>query len=611
MNIKHFMLGLICVGISAVGMAQSGFYIAPHIQNIQQDSATFIWESNEAEKAMVQFGSEGGALDQSLVGEDEVTKIHRIKAKGLKPSTRYTYRISSGDDVQEATFITAPVQKDEMTFIVMGDSRRWGNGIWERSGMDQHVLQWDAEVFLTMGDLVRDGHQYEQWPEHFERFSALTDKIWFVTARGNHEGSQLKDIENDWFAKYHELPGDGEPYAYFDWGNTHFVLVSYESTGHERDWTKSSEWLDKHLAGVDKQYTVVAQHFPVYCTGYYGADRSRKEPGKFAANFRNVMEKHDVTLNTAGHTHIYERHYPLKENERNDRDGVWYVVNGGDIGGNFPDWWTYVVDDRTEHSKPTYTVYQMNDDRVIGRSFAYVPSDQSIVEIDYFVIWEDEAVPTGRLAQLTTAQGDELLSVIKDLAGMLYAPSAKALLPFLEHDDEAVRQAAAKSIGLLGNIDVAEDLLPYVSSVDPVMAKYAARSIEAAMPNSVEKQVVRLLKDASVSEDARFHLVGALQLRSENTEKMASVFLDVLESGEATGELRNRLAYAVGETATKKHTKRLVRLFDRSHHQYVTLGLGYALNNVTGNRNSLKSRGPVASSKPGKRDQFIDRWLDK
>ena len=57
-----------------------------------------------------------------------------------------------------------------------------------------------------------------------------------VTARGNHEGSQMRDVENDWFAKYHELPGEGEPFAAFDWGNTHFVLISYESTPVAAPW---------------------------------------------------------------------------------------------------------------------------------------------------------------------------------------------------------------------------------------------------------------------------------------------------------------------------------------------------------------------------------------
>lgn len=596
--------GLITFGAVAAS-AQSGFYILPHIQNISTEQATLIWETNEIESSQIELALEGKA-PTFTVSDNGPTKVHRIVLNGLQAGTRYTYKVTSGSDIQEATFITAPATDSEMTFVVTGDSRRWDNR-WTETGMDKHVLQWDADLYLTMGDLVMDGHQYEQWPEHFQRFEELTRSKWFVTARGNHEGSQIRATENDWFAKYHELPGDGEPYAYFDWGNTHFVLISYESTGRQKDWSKSAEWLDKHLEGVDKQHIVVAHHFPVYCTGYYGTGLERKEPGENAEDFRDVMDKHNVTLNASGHTHIYERHYPLKNNERNDHDGTWYVVNGGDINANFPDWWTAVSDNRAENAKPTYTVYQAKQDRMIARTFAWNKSRNEIEEIDYFVIWEDESVPSTRLSELAGSKGDALIACIDDVSAMMYGPAAKAILPYLNDANHSVRIAAAKALATLSNADVAEDLLPYLLGDDPLIAKYCARAIEGAMPKSIEKQVTRLLTDDATPAEVRFHLVGALEFHGDNVDAGKS-FLEVLEDASVDGELRNRLGYSLIQVADKKLVRGLIRQFKVEDSQYVTISLAQALNIATGQRRMISDRSPIANSRPGMREEYVKEW---
>ena len=143
-------------------------------------------------------------------------------------------------------------------------------------------------------------------------------------------------------------------------------------------------------------------------TGYDSTSLNRKEPGVRAEDFRNVLDKHNVALDCSGHTHIYERHYPLRNNERNDREGTFYVVNGGDINANYPDWWTAVSDDRETLAKPTYTVFHCKDDRVVSRTFAWSKVEEKIVELDHFVIWEDEGIPQKVLESLPSLEGAAL-----------------------------------------------------------------------------------------------------------------------------------------------------------------------------------------------------------
>jgi len=600
-------IAVACFGLTLLlgEVYAESFRIRPHIQNLSQTGATLIWETDEASVGSIRYGAEDGALGLS-VSEESAGTLHRLRIEGLEAETSYSYRIEAGEDAQEAKFVTAPGTERGIVYVVVGDPRRWGTS-WHDTGMDEHVKQWNADLFLTMGDLVVDGHQYEQWPEHFARFSEQTQSKWFVTARGNHEGSQVRDTENDWFAKYHELPG-GEPYASFDWGNTHFVLISYESTGRQKDWSTSAEWLDAHLDTVDKRYTVVAHHFPVYCTGYDSTDLSRKEPGIFAEDFRNVLDKHEVTMDVAGHTHIYERHYPLRANKRDDRNGTYYVVNGGDINGNYPDWWTAVGDDSATHSKPTYTVFLAQDDQIISRTFAWSKVEERIVQIDYFVIWQDEDIPRGLLDGLAGKQGADLIESIDTLGAMLYAPAAEALLPYLDHADAAVRHAAAKSISLIANESIADAVFDRLDHADGRVAANMARALEVALPETMLDRVAKLAADDAVASDIRYHLVGALQFHAP-ADQCAKAMLAILNDEGADAELRRRAVYALGLTAGKRDVKRLTNVVKEEADQYVTMTLGRALNDLTRNRVSLQSRGDYARSKPGERRPFIKEWL--
>jgi hypothetical protein len=602
MRKNQIVLGLWSVFFSLTAFGQ--FYIAPHIQNITQDGATIIWETPEASVASVAYGP-AGSLTASASGA-QAAKIHRVRLTGLEGGKEYDYRVTAGDAVHEARFITAPAEAREIVFVVIGDSRRWDD-TWAKTGMKDHVMQWKPEFFLNMGDLVGRGHEYEQWPEHFERFADISGSYWHVTARGNHEGSQIYDTENDWFAKYHELPGAGEPYASFDWGNTHFTIVSYESTGRREAWAKSGAWLDQHLQGVDKRWIVTVQHYPVYCTGYASVDRSRKEPGQNPAEYAKALDTRNVDLNLSGHTHIYERMFPLRGGQRDDLRGVHYLVNGGDIGGNYAERWTVVGDDKATMAKPTYTVFHAKHDRLEGRTFAWSKEDDAIALIDYFVIWKDEATPQAVLATLPGLSGDALTTAIGELGAMGYGAAAPALLPYLKSDDRAVRHAAAKALRLVGSEEVAEALHDYIDDPDPVVARAAARSLELAMPAGMARQVAKDIRKDSLDPVVREHLVGALQFHG-GREVAKRAAISVIEDADAPQNVRQRAAYALGMTAEKRDVRTLVQRFEREADPYVTLTLAYTLGELTGQRVNVKNDGPVARSQPGNRKEFASKW---
>ena len=593
-------LALALAGLAPCRAWTDGFHIRPHPENLRADGGTLIWETTEESVGVVEFGVEDAFGRRAT--ESAPAKIHRVRLTGLAPDTTYAYRVRAGGDTHEGQFTTAPGSDRGITFAVLGDSRRWGTA-WADTKMGEHMMQWRPEFVLNMGDLVGSGHEYEQWPEHFERFAEMNKTIIMVTARGNHEGSRKRDPEHDWFAKYHELPGAGEPLVAFDWGNTHFVLISFE------DMREVLGQLDADLSASSKRHTVVAVHYPVYCSGYFSPVDSRKEDSSGAmADLRKVLDKHHVTVHFAGHTHIYERVFPIYEGRRDPR-GTTYIVQGGDIGGNYPEWWTAYQDDQGAMDQPTYTLVTTRDDRMEIRTFVWSPPEQQIVEIDRVIIGYDEAVPAALAARLPELKGDALLEAIEDLGAMMYAPAAGALSAYLEHDDPAVRRAAATAVRVIGDEAAAKKLVEYLDAPDLHVRREAARALESAMPKGLAKAVAKAALDAGQDARVRVALIGALQLHAP-AKRTREVTIEIL-SGDAPVDVRNRAAYALGRVAEEEDVEDLIRLFKKEPSPFATIRLAYTLNALTRVRIGLDGDGELAQSKPGEREPFAEKWVSK
>ncbi|GMV99876.1 MAG: hypothetical protein AMXMBFR84_10150 [Candidatus Hydrogenedentota bacterium] len=600
------VFGLVAIAAWNLSWAES-FYIKPHIQNVSVDGATFIWECESPGPAAIEYGL-GTALDQKASSPTN-NKVRKVRISGLKPDTTYSYRITETGIEYSDTFKTAPEPSNdrEICFVAMGDTRRWENRFAETK-MAEHIMQWNPEFFVINGDLVSRGHDYPLWTEHFDRFRDLNGKFMIATARGNHEGSMINDVENDWFGKYHELPG-GEPYAYFTWGNTHVVLLSWEQTllNYQKD---TAEWLDKHLGEVDSKYTVVCQHFPMYCTGYESAQDNRKEPGTGMPYEPGILEKHNVDMCFLGHTHIYERLFRLRNNKRDDRSGVLHVVNGGDIGGNFPEWFTAIDDDKATQAKPTYTVIQCKNDRIVLQTFCWSPIENKIVRMDYLIMWEDETTPKALLASIKDLEGEKRLTAIEDLGAMMYQPAANALMPYLQDKDVALQRAAATAIRSIGAEEAAPAALAGLNTPDVHVRRELARSIEIAMPKSLAEtpEFQAALNDPGQDEQVRQRLIGALQLHADPAFAL-KCSLAILDT-EAPETVRRRAAYAAGRVAGKENAKALTEIFESEKDPYVLERMAFCLNKLTGKAQPLREDSPVMKSKPGpERKSFVDEWL--
>src|SRR5690606_28066275 len=104
----------------------------------------------------------------------------------------------------------------------------------------------------------------------------------------------------------------------------------------------------------------------------------------------------------------------------------------------------------------------------------------------------------------------------------------------------------------------------------------------------------------------RVKLIGALQFHAP-AKLSHDTMLDLIES-DAPGVVRDRASYALTPVATDKDFRQLAKLFNAEERPYVVVRLAFTLNELTGKPQNLDDDGDLYKSKPGERDQFIEKW---
>ncbi|UCD28643.1 MAG: metallophosphoesterase family protein [Planctomycetota bacterium] len=574
-----------------------GFYITPYLQNPSTDAITIMWETHQPSIGLLEYckGKENPRYELKSL-ETEKTKIHKIRISGLQADTEYAYRVKAGNAVHHDVFKTKPAKSNRVRFVIIGDDKNWRT-YWETSRLPQHLSSHQPEFILILGDLANNGLKYKDWPQHWRRWTSIMGHIPIIPCRGNHERDGREDPENDWFAKYHDLPG-GEPLTSFDWGPAHFAMISFTH------WKQAPDLFDKDLSTTDKKWKILGTHYPVYGTGYFSPTDRRKMHG--FSKLEAVFDKHHVDMYAAGHNHMYERCFAMRAGQRDDNHGTLYLIQGGQVEGNYPDRWSAKVAKQMDW--PHYTLIEITEDIMELWSYGLAPGERNkrmkarIIEFDHYIRWRDESKPKALLAKLDHIEGTELIAAIERLGAMMYAPAASAINQYLTSENQPLCRTAGAALENIAGKDIAVQLLPHLNHPDVAIQNNIARSLEAAMPAELADRIAPLALDKTRKPRVRARLLGALLLHAP-AELSCKIALQTLD--EKNKAIRHRAVDVVKRTAGKKDIPVLIAMFEKELDDHVAVSLGWGLNRLTGARVNLEK---VKKSKPGKRQPFIDKW---
>jgi len=310
------------------------FIVQPYLQAATTDSMTVMAEMNAAASLTVQYGQAQPLT--TTVTIDEPRPLQSITLGGLKPHTRYFYRVIARDAAgnlarsEVATFQTMPGPDDAWAFGILGDTQR-NPEVTRRCADGIFALR--PNFMLHCGDVVDDGHAKSQWIfDLFEPCSKLFAHVPAFPVIGNHEKN------SHWYYDYFHLP-EPEYFYTFRCGNAEFFMVdSNKPCGPD---SEQYARLEKALAASTATWKFAAHHHPCFSSDEndYGDTLKGKEDVDFRPGDGNaralipLYEKHGVDIVFAGHIHSYERTWPILNMAINQARGVRYIVSGGGGGG--------------------------------------------------------------------------------------------------------------------------------------------------------------------------------------------------------------------------------------------------------------------------------------
>ncbi len=281
--------------------------------------------------------------------------------------------------------------------------------------------------------------------------------------------------------------------------------------------------------------------------------------------------------------------FPLRAGKRDDRNGTVYLVQGGAVGGNYPDWWTATI--ARDLSLPHYSFLDVSDDKIELRSFGLATGDQEKgpdVEIDHYIKWRDEALPARLLSDLPKAAGEKLVNAIENLGAMCYAAAAHVLVGYLSSGDLSVCRAAALALERTADASVSDRLSAFLRDEDIVVRRRAARTLEAAMLPAMADKIVPQILDPAQDSQVRISLLGALLLHAR--DRALRVAMLALKAGD--GDVRDRAADVVKRTATDNDVPILLEMCRSERRPYVAAALAWGLNRIKTQKGSPETTPP-------------------
>lgn len=282
--------------------------------------------------------------------------MHKVVASGLKPNTRYQYRVGdtqSGLWSEVGTFETADTD-GQFTFINLADSQAKTE---EEAILSSETFKKanetikDSEFMILNGDIVDSGIEEEQWGWILDHSVRTLMNTTFVAAAGNHEDNPESFIEH--FNLDTPVGASTTTGAYYSYNyeNVHFIILNNNEDSEEfRDFTPAQfEWLedDVQTTKADKsiEWMIAIMHKGPYTTsGHSTDDDIMDEDNGVRAKIAPLFNQLGIDLVLQGHDHIYARTQPIKNGEATEVTTVVEEYNNIEVSYSLnPDGTIYLI----------------------------------------------------------------------------------------------------------------------------------------------------------------------------------------------------------------------------------------------------------------------------
>lgn len=330
---KKSILTIFLAGFALIVHAQFRLSHGPYLQDVTTDGATFVFTTSANAFSAIELRegeeSDSRICHQSRHGlKDAFSTFHSIRVEQLKPGTRYQYRVKSkemrsfepykvvfGDSVttQWYTFQTIDPKKKGGVIFATSD-------VHNDAGKLRRLLELcdyrTCESFFYVGDMMNYMASQETPFKAFIDTSVelFASSIPFEVVRGNHETrGQMARVYPELFPKR-----DGKMYGSYLLGDIMVVMLDCGEdksdakpvyaglTDFDRYRAEQAEWLGRLIQTKEykrARYRIVMSHFPLVMDKQWQDEQMWYGWQDAIDRFLPVLNRADVDLMVAGHTH--------------------------------------------------------------------------------------------------------------------------------------------------------------------------------------------------------------------------------------------------------------------------------------------------------------------
>lgn len=304
---------------------------APVLANVGDDGVTVIVGVSGPSAVAVSYGETAEKLDQIAYGEhgglnsfDD--RVHKVRLTGLKPGTRYFYRVEAqavkfhnaykierGEKVASeiGEFQTLDSQGERCRFVIWNDTHDRAETL---AAVHTATEAFQPDFLVWNGDISNDISREEQFTTLFlspGKQLAHAAKHPLMLVRGNHD---LRGAAARHLSRYSDTPG-GEPFYSFRQGPVAVIVLD---TGEDKPDThpvyaglndfrpfraRQAKWLEQELTKPhvkSAKVRIVCCHIPL-------AWLRPNEIGSWcvdgAEQWQDILARGGVSLVVSGHTH--------------------------------------------------------------------------------------------------------------------------------------------------------------------------------------------------------------------------------------------------------------------------------------------------------------------
>ncbi len=335
----------------------------PYLQLGGQTAATIRWRTNVPTVGRVTYGLATSALSGN-VAELGSTTEHEIRITGLVADKQYFYSVGTSTTVLEQGannyFLTAPLSDTKRkiriaSFGDCGNNEVDNNQSKVRDGFLAYRGNTPTDLWMLIGDNSYDGDDPTYQTKFFNPYKDnLLKNCMLYTVPGNHDyndnrGNEARSrggtvsgpvtgtvtvaafpafayFQNftlpTTFNSHSSVQANTEEWYSFDYGPIHFVMLDSYGTqevgGVEKrldigtDNHPQIQWLKADLAATTKKWKIVYMHFPPYTKGSHNSD-TEADLIPLRTTLNPILEGFGVDLVLTGHSHGYERSFPIHD----------------------------------------------------------------------------------------------------------------------------------------------------------------------------------------------------------------------------------------------------------------------------------------------------------